>query len=303
MLRKNFQNQIILSTIKLDLTGDIIMALREIININEEKCNGCGLCIPNCPEGAIQILDSKARLISDLFCDGLGACIGHCPEGAITVEKREAVPYDEKKTMENIIKFGDNTIRAHIKHLKEHNETKLLNQALEVLEEKGMKINFNEIQESHNHNGCPGSRTMDFSGKENRESDESGKRVSELKQWPIQLHLINPNASFYQGRDVLLAADCVGYSLGDFHKDYLKNKSIAIACPKLDDGMEIYEQKITSMIDLAKINTLTVMIMEVPCCGGLLQIAKKAAANAKRKIPIKSIIVGLQGEILEENWN
>lgn len=149
--------------------------------------------------------------------------------------------------------------------------------------------------------GCPGSRTQDFREKETK-GDQSGKRPSELRQWPIQLHLISPMAPYYQKADVLLAADCVAYTAGDFHKDYLKGKSIAIACPKLDEGQDEYVEKIKSLIDDAKINTLTVMIMQVPCCGGLVAMAEQAAQSAKRKIPIKSIVLSLQGDVLSEEW-
>ena len=281
------------------------MAKRKIIEIDEEKCNGCGVCIPNCPEGAIQIIDGTARLISDIFCDGLGACIGKCPQGAIETIEREAEPYDEKKTMrENIIKAGKNTIIAHLKHLKEHGETKYFAEAMEVLKEKGIEIDLDEEPCDKTDKlpcGCPGSKVMDFSD-EKKEVKETGSRISQLRQWPIQLHLVPPNAPYFQGKDVILVADCVGYSLGDFHKDYLKDRSIAIACPKLDSNIDTYVEKLTSMIDDAKINTLTVMTMEVPCCSGLLGIAKKATENASRKIPIKSIVVSVKGEILNEDW-
>ena len=281
----------------------IIMPKRKIIEIDEEKCNGCGVCIPNCPEGAIQIIDGKARLISDIFCDGLGACIGKCPQGAITTIEREAEPYDEKKTMrENIIKAGKNTIIAHLKHLKEHGETKYLAEAMEVLKEEGIEINLDEFEcgcDHPPHHACPGAKMMDFSD-EKKEVEETGTRASQLRQWPVQLHLVPPNAPYFQGKDVILVADCVGYSLGDFHKDYLKDRSIAIACTKLDSDTDVYVDKLTSMIDNAKINTLTVMTMEVPCCDGLFHLAKQAAEKASRKIPIKSLVVGIKGNILKE---
>lgn len=149
--------------------------------------------------------------------------------------------------------------------------------------------------------GCPGSRMQDFRDKKTK-GDTSGKRPSELRQWPIQLHLVSPMAPYYEKADVLLSADCVAYSVGDFHKDYLKGKSIAIACPKLDEGQDEYVEKIKSLIDDAKINTLTVMIMQVPCCHGLVALAQEAQSKAKRKIPIKSIVVSLQGDILSEEW-
>ncbi|MFQ5900027.1 MAG: 4Fe-4S binding protein, partial [Thermodesulfobacteriota bacterium] len=240
------------------------MATREIIKINEERCTGCGLCIPNCPEGAIQIIDGKARLISDLFCDGLGACIGHCPEDAITIEKREAQRYDEKRVMENIVKQGANVIKAHLKHLKEHRQDEYLNEAIEFLKERNINLP-EEGGANMNTSQCPGSQAQDFRSKDEEVVEESGKRQSQLRQWPIQLHLVSPEAPYYKGADLILIADCVGYALGDFHKDYLKGRSIAIACPKLDEGQDVYMEKIRSLIEDAKINTLTVMIMEVPC--------------------------------------
>ena len=150
--------------------------------------------------------------------------------------------------------------------------------------------------------GCPGSRMFDFRAKETQEQTQTAEIKSQLRQWPIQLHLISPQAPYYQGADVLLVADCVAYALGSFHMDYLKGKSIAIACPKLDEGQDIYVEKIKSWLEDAKINTLTVLIMQVPCCMGLLNLAKQAAQASKRKVPIKSVVVSLQGEILSENW-
>jgi ferredoxin len=281
------------------------MVKRKIIKIDEEKCNGCGECIPNCPEGALQVIDGKARLISDIFCDGLGACIGHCPKGAITTEERDAEKYDEKKVMrENIIKAGKNTIIAHLKHLKEHGETGYLKEALEVLKEKEIEVDFDEKTDTHSFHpqGCPGTKMTDFSDEKKHKIEESGSRVSQLRQWPVQFHLVPPNAPYFQDKDVLLVADCVGYSLADFHKDYLKDKSLVIACPKLDSNLDVYLQKLISMIDDAKINTLTVMTMEVPCCSGLLGLAQKASENASRKIPIKVIVVSIKGKILKEEW-
>ena len=276
------------------------MIQRDIIKINEDKCNGCGLCVPNCPEGALQIIDGKARLVSDLFCDGLGACIGNCPEGAISVEKREAEEYDEKKVMENIIKQGKNTIKAHLEHLENHGADKYLKEAKDFLKERG--IDIPEKKEStKTRSFCPGSKIMDFS-REEKNQNEGGKRTSELKQWPIQLHLVSPNAPYFVGKDVLLAADCTAFSIGDFHKDFLKGKTLIIACPKLDSNIDVYVEKLRKMIDEARINTLTVLVMEVPCCSSLLQIAKKALNSASRKIPIKLIVIGLNGEVLTEEW-
>jgi hypothetical protein len=150
--------------------------------------------------------------------------------------------------------------------------------------------------------GCPGSRAMSFAAKPAPAETAEGKRPSQLSHWPIQLHLLNPMAPHYQGSDLLLAADCAPFALGDFHKDFLKGKTLAIACPKLDEGQEAYVEKLTAMVDEARINTLTVIIMEVPCCHGLLRLAQEAVGQAKRKVPIKSVVVSLQGEVLQEDW-
>ena len=281
------------------------MAKRKIIKIDETKCNGCGLCIPNCPEGALQIIDAKVRLISDLFCDGLGACIGHCPEGAISIEERDAEPYSERRVMENIIKQGRNVIRAHLAHLAEHNETTYLKEARALLRERGIDDLLDgkgkdTHSNMHSFSGCPGSKAVDFNKAEMGDEAPIAKIQSQLRQWPIQLHLINPAASYYQGADVLLVADCVAYALGSFHADYLKGKSIAIACPKLDEGQEIYAEKIKSWFDDAKIKSLTVIIMQVPCCMGLVNLATQAKDSSKSNIPAKYVVVGLQGEIISE---
>ena len=284
------------------------MAKRKIIRIDEENCNGCGLCIPDCPEGALKIIDGKARLISDLFCDGLGACIGSCPEDAITMEEREAEEYEEKEVMRNMVRQGKNVIKAHLEHLKEHGQGEYLEEAVDFLKERNIEIPLKEepLHRAHEHtdcfSSCPGSKIMDFREKHKEVKEETGKRQSQLRQWPIQLHLVSPTAPYYQGQDVILTADCVAYALGDFHKDYLKGKAIAIACPKLDESQNVYMEKIKSWLEDAKINTLTVMIMQVPCCMGLLSLAKQAVENSKRKVPIKSIVVSLQGEILSEDW-
>jgi len=280
---------------------------RKIIQIDDEKCNGCGLCIPNCQEGALQIIDGKARLISDLFCDGLGACIGHCPEGAIEIIEREAEPYDERKVMEILVTKGHNTILAHLEHLRDHNEEEFLNQAIQYLKENNIDMSPEKEMKSPSMCGCPGSREMDFREESLQSSVLSPQsdipvQKSELKQWPVQLHLLNPNAPYFRNADVVLTADCVPFAMGDYHARYLKGKSIAIACPKLDSNKESYVEKLTSMIRDAKVNTLQVVMMEVPCCGGLLQMAQMARQNSGRNIPIKQSIISLQGEVLEEEW-
>ena len=278
--------------------------LRKIIQIEEEKCDGCGECVPNCAEGALQIIDGKARLISNLFCDGLGACIGHCSQNAITVVEREAEPYDEKQVMEYIVKGGGNVIKAHLLHLKEHKEFDLLAQALDFLianEIENPLLKETAESEKPKAGGCPGSREMSFNQHEDETVlEENGNRISHLRQWPVQLHLISPNAGFFKNADLLLAADCVPIAYPDFHKDFLQGKSIAIACPKLDTNKQVYLQKLVQMISEAKINSITVVIMQVPCCGGLFQLAMQAVEESGQTIPVKVVVVGIHGEILRE---
>jgi NAD-dependent dihydropyrimidine dehydrogenase PreA subunit len=307
--------------------------LRNIIQINEELCNGCGLCIPNCHEGALQIIDGKARLISDLFCDGLGACLGHCPEGAIEIIEREAEPYNETVVMETIVKQGRNTILAHLEHLRDHNENEFLKEAVAFIKNNNIDLSpgseikpsnpspliFPTMKDALNHVkpeqesacGCGSAKTINFRidmDKVNAVASTTTAAISvppaasELRQWPVQLHLVNPMASYFQGADVVLAADCVAFAMGDFHNRLLKNKSLAIACPKLDTNKDVYLDKLATMISDAKINTLTVPIMEVPCCGGLIQMAKMAVQQSGRNIPIKKIVVGIKGDILLEEW-
>jgi hypothetical protein len=150
--------------------------------------------------------------------------------------------------------------------------------------------------------GCPGSRAVVIERPQDGNRTVSTDQPSELRQWPVQMHLLNPNAPYLRGSDLLLAADCVAFSMGNFHSKYLKGRSLAIACPKLDHGTDIYVEKLTAMIDTAKVNTITVMMMEVPCCGGLLQMVKNASSNSSRKVPVKKMIITLSGEVLNEDW-
>ena len=296
---------------------------RTIIKIDEALCNGCEACVSGCHEGALQMIDGKARMVSELFCDGLGACIGDCPVGAITLEEREAEPYDEIATIERMIPKGEKTIIAHLKHLKEHGEVEYLKQGVGYLRAHDILIDFAQVHNhggagcaskpaaspvSHQHaGGCPGSREMTF---EKAKPASGGfkmaavatENASQLRQWPVQLHLLNPEAGYFRNADVVLAADCVAYSFADFHKRFLSGKILAIACPKLDSNKESYVEKIKTMILRSAINTLTVLIMEVPCCGGLLALAQKAVAESGRKIPLKLMVVGVKGDILREEW-
>jgi NAD-dependent dihydropyrimidine dehydrogenase PreA subunit len=290
---------------------------RSIIKIDEEKCNGCGNCVPNCHEGALQIIDGKARLISDLMCDGLGACIGHCPEGAITIEERESEPYNEIKVMEGMVSKGLNTVVAHLKHLKDHHEELFLKQGVYFLTKNPHLLDFtiedvkralhkpaDEENGQGCNGGCPGSKTIAFNPADLKV--DTGKATepqpSQLRQWPVQLHLINPAASYFIGSDLLVAADCTAFSLGDFHQKWLKGKSLVIACPKLDQNKEIYLQKFITLIESSIVKSITVLIMEVPCCGGLMRLVEMALEKAGRKVPVKLVTVGVKGEILQEEW-
>ncbi len=272
---------------------------RQIITIDEAKCTGCGNCIPGCPEGALQIIDNKARLISDLFCDGLGACIGTCPEGAITIEEREAEPYDERRVMENIVKQGTNTIKAHLKHLADHGENLLLSQAIAFLQEKGMEVPDYSCKEGDVACGCAGGIVKAFDKQAAAvEQTATGKIASELRQWPVQLHLINPNAEYFDNADLLISADCVPYSYGDFHRRFLKGKIVITLCPKLDKDIDRYIDKLAEIFRLHNIKSISIVRMEVPCCGGTELIIQKALEKAGKVHMVKLTVISLQGEIL-----
>jgi NAD-dependent dihydropyrimidine dehydrogenase PreA subunit len=275
---------------------------RKIINIDQEKCNGCGICVPDCPEGALQIIDGKARLVGDLLCDGLGACLKSCPENAISVEEREAEPYDEIKVLQNIIPQGRNVLRAHLKHLLDHNQAEFYQQARAYLRQHKIPIDLpsRTAPTRPAAHQCPGSQTMEFSGPRSKSVDTHAM-PSQLSHWPIQLHLISPSAPHYRNSDLLIAADCVAFSLGDFHRDFLKSHTLAIACPKLDTNQEIYLDKLTELIDQAQLKSIRVMIMQVPCCRGLLNLVMDAAGRAGNKVPVRCVTVGIRGEILEES--
>lgn len=263
----------------------LIMATRKIVNIDEDLCNGCGLCVPSCAEGAIQIIDGKARLVADNLCDGLGACLGDCPMNAITIEEREAREFDEAAVETHLSKAAGMEAAARI-------PTTHLN----------LRPHGHGIGTGGHAGGCPGARVLQFDRPAQENQALSSPRASALRQWPVQLHLIPPTAPYFQKAHVVLAADCVAFAMGGFHEQYLDGRSLAIACPKLDQGQEVYLDKLVAMIDNAKIETMTVMIMEVPCCSGLLKLAQAAAAKASRKVPLKLVRVSLQGEVLDEHW-
>jgi NAD-dependent dihydropyrimidine dehydrogenase PreA subunit len=235
------------------------MGLRNIVKIDEEKCNGCGLCVNACAEGAIKIIDGKARLVSEIYCDGLGACLGHCPEDAITIEKREAEDFDEEAT------------KAHLS--KEKNAQ--------------MQTDF----------FCPGMASKQLKTKAApNNTAPAGAVSSQLGQWPVQLKLVSPHAPYFADADMLLVADCVPFTMGDFHNRFLKDHSIAVGCPKLDD-VQFYIEKLAAILQANKLNSLTVIHMEVPCCSGLTYIAQQAIAQSNMEMTFEDITIDLHGNV------
>lgn len=220
--------------------------------IDEDKCNGCGLCIPNCAEGAIKIINGKAKLVDDRFCDGLGACLGHCPQDAITIIERDAPEFDEG----------------------------------------AVKVHLHEAEKPMH--ACPGSMAMDFRN-ERKTQVTAARQGSELGQWPVQLMLVSPEASYFRNAELLVAADCVPFAYPNFHSDFLKGKSLIIGCPKLDDA-EFYVDKLTELLKKNNIKGITLVNMEVPCCFGLQSIVEEALQRAGKAIPIKQSVIAIKGE-------
>ncbi|WP_424357557.1 4Fe-4S dicluster domain-containing protein [Methanocella sp. MCL-LM] len=274
---------------------------RKIIEIDEDKCTGCGQCVPCCPEGAIQIIDGKARLISDLFCDGLGACIGTCPEGAICVVEREAEAYDEKKVMENIVRQGPSVIKAHLEHLAHHGQTDLYKQAVEYLKEH--KINVPGTGQSGGlthapHAGCPGSMMKSIPRNRPAPGQKPAEKAeSELRQWPVQLKLLNAAAPYFDDADLLISADCVPFAYAGFHTELLRDKIVIIFCPKLDTDLEGYATKLAEIFTRHTIKSITVARMEVPCCGGVRSVVDKALERSAKKIPVSEKTITIQGDV------
>ncbi|MHC4249131.1 MAG: ATP-binding protein [Planctomycetota bacterium] len=280
------------------------MAKRKIISIDEEKCTGCAECIPNCPEGALQVIDDKCRLVSDLFCDGLGACVGHCPTGAMTVEEREAEPYDERRVMENIVKQGPNTIAAHLKHLKEHGADDCHSEAVGFLKEHGIAVP-GDAPKAPFLGGCPGTRVRELAAVKAKltpagDAPAAGPRTerpSRLRNWPVQLKLVPPVSPWLKGADLLIAADCVAFALPDFHEELLEGRVLLVGCPKLDDA-EAYVTKLAAVFEANDVRSVTVAHMEVPCCFGLVEIVKQAIARSGKVVPYAEVTVGVEGGVL-----
>lgn len=234
------------------------MVLRNIVKIDEEKCNGCGDCVNACAEGAIEIIDGKAKLVSEVYCDGLGACIGHCPQDAITTEQREADEFDEQAT------------KTHL------------------AEKKSPRQQTDFV--------CPGIMAKELRKQGDNSDSITGDASSQLSHWPVQLKLVPPQGAYFANADLLLVADCVPFAMGNFHNKFLKNHSIVVGCPKLDDS-QFYIEKLAKIIRLNELSSLTVIHMEVPCCSGLTHIAKEAIAGSGVKLSFEDITIDLQGNI------
>lgn len=242
--------------------------IRKIVQIDKERCNGCGLCVPACAEGAIRIEGGKAVLSADNLCDGLGACLGDCPQDAIRIIEREADGFDET---------------AVEKHLKAIGKTAPLHPSHQP--------------HSHASGGCPGSRAMSFDRPTApRENAASSAQASQLAQWPVQLHLVPVTATYFQDADLLIAADCVPFAYADFHNDFLAGKALVIGCPKLDDN-SFYQEKLTQLFTQSTIKSITVLRMEVPCCGGIVTASRQALAASGKDIPFREVVIGIRGEI------
>jgi Fe-S-cluster-containing hydrogenase component 2 len=229
------------------------------VKIDEEKCNGCGQCAAACAEGAIQIVDGKARLVSEIYCDGLGVCIGDCPEDAITIEQRDAADFDEEATK---------------KHLARQKKAKAASNFV-----------------------CPGVAAQQLRQRTHATEPTAAANVpSQLGQWPVQLKLVSPHAPYFANADLLLVADCVPFAMGDFHSRFLKGRSIAVGCPKLDD-VQFYIEKLAAILQANKLNSLSVIHMEVPCCSGLTHIAREAIAKNKIEMAFEDVTIDLHGNV------
>lgn len=281
------------------------MAQRAIIHIDQEKCNGCGLCIPNCPEGALQVIDGKARLVSDLLCDGLGACIGHCPQDAITIEQRQAVPYDERKVMATIVPQGPLVIKAHLEHLASHQQQEFLAEAVAYLGEHGianplLPTSHASTQAQPGGCACPGTQARDLRTERPAASlppAHAGEIPSQLQQWPVQLRLVSPLASYLNNADILIAADCVPFAYADFHRSLLQGKIVLVGCPKLDD-VSIYRDKLVQIFIAHTVRSVTYAHMEVPCCFGLCAVIKEAIAESGKSIAFEEVVISIKGRRL-----
>lgn len=244
--------------------------VRQIIRIDEDKCNGCGACVPACAEGALQIIEGKARLVSERYCDGLGACLGECPQDAISFESREADEFDEAAATEHVAKSSK---PAPAPEAAIH---------------------------AHSHHGgfaCLSAKTIDRTRDTAQHAQTAkGEVESELRQWPVKLYLVNPSASYFHDADLLVAADCVPFAYGSLHPDFLRGKTLVTGCPKFDD-VDLYVEKMTEILEANNIRSITVLQMEVPCCSGMQRIVEHAVSVTGKSVPVKVVTIGLAGAV------
>jgi Pyruvate/2-oxoacid:ferredoxin oxidoreductase delta subunit len=247
------------------------MAWRKVIRIDEAKCDGCGECVTGCAEGAIAIINGKARLVGETYCDGLGACLGHCPQGAITMEEREAEEFDEARTREHLTRLGDE------------------------------KAASNPLPLAAVPPPCPGSMARSLGGRMELSGVVRGHggsaQPSQLMNWPVQLTLVPSGAPYLRNADILLVADCVPFAYADFHQRFLRGKPVIIGCPKLDQ-VEFYVKKLAEIVRVAEPRSLSVVHMEVPCCSGLTRIAQYALGVAESSTPLTDVTVSIGGEVI-----
>jgi len=261
---------------------------RKIIKIDEDLCNGCGECVPACPEQALQMVDTpngkKARLVKEFYCDGLGACLGDCPTGALTIAEEDVIPYDEEATIARIKEKAPEMLETHLKHMKEHAE---------------------EMHKHHIHKmpkgecACPSAKVLQWKEEEKGET-VAARTKSELRQWPVQINLVPPVAPYLKNADVVIIADCVPFAYPNMHQDFLKSNAVLVGCPKLDDA-DFYVEKIAQIIQAAEPKSIKVVNMEVPCCFGLIHIVKQAMKKAGKEIPFETVTIGIRGQVLQNN--
>ena len=255
--------------------------VRDIIKIDEEKCDGCGACVLSCAEGAIQIIDGKAKLVGEIYCDGLGACLGECPQGALTIEKRKSDDFDEHAVEEHLASMKKEEAQpcgcpgSSVQQFEKITELPMLDSLA---------------------CGCPSTTVQQFGSEIAPQS--SARQEATLTHWPVQLTLVPPNAPFLQGADLLLASHCGPFAYGNFHQDFIKDHAVVCACPKLDDA-QAHQEKLTELLRQSDIKSLTVARVEVPCCGGLTHLAQQAVADSGKDIPVKEVVIGIKGDIIK----
>ena len=269
---------------------------RKIVLIDADKCNGCGLCVPNCAEGAIQIVDGKARLVADNLCDGLGACLGECPEGAITIVERDADAFDEQVVEKHLKAIGREPAPAHGGQGHHHGHR----------EHHGGHHtgHHGHGHPGHGHHGggfvCPSSRAMTHERVPAAAGAPAGEVGSELGHWPVKLQLVQPTAPFFKGKNLLIAADCAPVAFGDFQRSFLKDSAVVIQCPKFGE-QDFVVDKLAGIFRDGGITGVTVMRMEVPCCGGLSWAVQKALqASGRKDLPLREVVVGVKGGLVSD---